>query len=409
MRLIRAGRYKYISVLLISVIWLLVVAGVLFLDHKQSRVTRQIDEVRHSIENFRQTLFLSEPHRANLVQQLELDLQLVQSQTLLIADDSPLIDDSRAQLVYSLNRFVDQSHDLIELELQISNFAYYIERQKSVATPKLSSLYSELASVVLRALFNDELAGRGVYQSLEGILLAAKDHPESDRVELQKATWQASTLLSNYAQIDFLVDRLIRHPIYNELALSRDTAKKATLIHLYSIILISTICILLLSSLVIGKQAGIKPPKIKKPQQNEATSIQTSNDTVKVNTPPSLPLSVNESAIDYNKMLETLDKDPDAMLLILRVFTQEHEHDIDKLKTFLGKNSQEAIRIAHTLKGVAGSLHADKLRLTASSAEFALKESGAVSPQQLSDLSSALQEALTSAHHQIQRYSELCH
>jgi HPt (histidine-containing phosphotransfer) domain-containing protein len=396
-------------VLLISATWLLVVVGVLFLGQSQSRVTRQIDEVRHSLENFRQTLFLSEPHRANLVQQLELDLQLVQSQTLLIADDSPLINDSRAQLVYSLNRFVEQSHDLIELELQISNFAHYIEQKKNLATPQLSPLYSELASIVLKALFNNELAARDVYQSLEGILLAAEEHPESDRAELQKATWQASTLLSNYAQIDFLVDRLIRHPVYNELALSRDKVEKAFLIQLYSIILISIISILWLSSLIIGGKVGEKARISLKSQQTDRVSTPKNRETEQVSVAPSLPSTGNEPAIDSDKMLETLDNDPDAVLLLLRVFTQEHENDIDKLKACLGKNNEEAIRIAHTLKGVAGSLYADQLRLAASSAELALKQSGAVSPQQISELSSALVQALTSAHHHIQRYAESCH
>ncbi len=409
MRLIRESRHKYTSVLLISATWLLVVVGVLCLGQSQSKMTRQIDEVRHSLENFRQTLFLSEPHRANLVQQLELDLQLVQSQTLLIADDSPLISDSRAQLVYSLNRFVEQSYDLIELELQISNFAHYIEQQKALTSPQLSSLYSELASIVLRALFNDELAARDVYQSLEGILLAAKDHPEADRAELQKATWHASTLLSNYAQIDFLVDRLIRHPVYNELALSRDKAEKTSLIQLYAIILTSMFSILWLSYLVIGNQAGKKVRISAKPKKTETKLTKKTNDTEKVNAASSLPLPVNELAIDSDKMLETLDNDRDAVLLLLGVFAHEHENDIDKLKACLGNNLDEAIRITHTLKGVAGSLHAEQLRVAASSAELALKASGAVSTQQLSDLSLALELTLSSANRHIQRHSQPCH
>ncbi|NOH98399.1 Hpt domain-containing protein [Vibrio sp. 99-70-13A1] len=102
--------------------------------------------------------------------------------------------------------------------------------------------------------------------------------------------------------------------------------------------------------------------------------------------------STNDSTmvIDIPAMLENLDDDEESVALLLSVFIQDHAQDADKFKRLLAEDLVSALRVVHSLKGVAGSIKADRLGTISSSIELALKQSNLVSEADLKELADAI-------------------
>lgn len=87
--------------------------------------------------------------------------------------------------------------------------------------------------------------------------------------------------------------------------------------------------------------------------------------------------------LDY--MMECMGGDLESVIMLLEIFIQDHSSDDKKLAEAIQNNESEiATRIAHSLKGVAGSIGAEGLKKQSELAEKALK-SGDVPEQTVLD------------------------
>jgi HPt (histidine-containing phosphotransfer) domain-containing protein len=109
--------------------------------------------------------------------------------------------------------------------------------------------------------------------------------------------------------------------------------------------------------------------------------------------------SENDSkpAIDIEGMLETLDGDAESVGLLLDVFVQDHADDYKKFKSLLIQDETSAVRIVHSLKGVAGSIKAPRLVSITANIEMTMKQHRSISDYDLEELEQAIQTSIDSA------------
>ncbi|PSU51020.1 hypothetical protein C9J12_03390 [Photobacterium frigidiphilum] len=134
-------------------------------------------------------------------------------------------------------------------------------------------------------------------------------------------------------------------------------------------------------------------------EANEASGNTNLSDTDKKSLSPEV---ASKAAIDIPLMLEVMDGDSDSVQMLLDIFMDEHAADAEKLHCLVSQCepsniSEPAIRIVHSLKGLAGSLGAEKLKVIAGDIEIKFIQHRVVSEADYRALSLALDECITYA------------
>ena len=114
----------------------------------------------------------------------------------------------------------------------------------------------------------------------------------------------------------------------------------------------------------------------------------------------------DEPYIDIAKMLDSLSGDEEAVQMLLGVFIEDHADDSNKFKQLLLVDPEQAQRITHSLKGVAGSLGAMPLQRIAAKIELLLKNQQEVTEAHLERLTQTLAHTITYAAGEIERANQ---
>lgn len=437
----------------IVLLWSIAVASVVYVSSQEEKITHLIDEITFSIDKLRQTLFLAQPYRARFSEQLELEIQLIHAQTVQLKSltQSDLLSDV-SHTVYLLERFVEQAQLLARDEARMDTFITSInDKPQDLSDPALS-LSNRLSAVVLDTLFNESVEPRQVYLKLEDIQREAYRLPSTDRIHLLELNSQASVLLSQSANTEFLVERVVNHPVMTELSLRELQSERLVSGQVLFVSLASLVAILCLLSLSLGAGRAVgadNEPELgahhDKPSSDSAQSTaadepQSSKSSVSDSKQPNRQLNHKEvpsgeaqvddkepptlavvnaeqsteqakketlvSSIQFENMLNTLDGDQESMLLLLGVFVSEHRNDAQKLRDLVESDIEKATRVAHTLKGVSGSIFAEELRQSAIVAEQQLKDTQSLEPDAISELERCLSMAILSAEDYISTQSQ---
>ncbi|MCL9774603.1 Hpt domain-containing protein [Vibrio methylphosphonaticus] len=434
--------------------WAVIVATVLQGSFKEEQATKLVDEISISIDKLRQVLFISQPYRAKVTQQIELDLQLIHAQTMQLKGvvQSGMSTDL-THTVYLLERFVEQAQQLSHDETRLQQFVHNI----SVGLPNLTAsgqvLSNELSSIVLETLFNDSLEARQVYLKLESIQRAAYQLPPQDKQALLLLNSQASVLLGKTANTAFLLDRVVNHPVLAELAKQRQQSEMYLGRQLVNLSIVSLAALFILAvisarmvrvkkrdllSMRLSRQKTSEPhlqakvtktlstdnvePKgsscrtenafeIEQAPSRDVDNEQAVEDVLDVVKNPRMPSKKPTSSkdiggvpiINFDTMLSTLDGDKESVLMLLEVFINEHRDDVERLQNLLEQDIQSATRIAHTLKGVSGSIYAEALHQVSTEVEKKLKQVEVVPSELIETLREKLSSAVESAEAYIKR------
>jgi HPt (histidine-containing phosphotransfer) domain-containing protein len=101
--------------------------------------------------------------------------------------------------------------------------------------------------------------------------------------------------------------------------------------------------------------------------------------------PQGLPQSMSrydspkDTVIDINYILENMDGDKESVVILLEVFREEHLADGLRLRELIeGSHLEEALRLVHNLKEVAGSLGTQKLKVELERLESCYYQQGSV-------------------------------
>ena len=108
---------------------------------------------------------------------------------------------------------------------------------------------------------------------------------------------------------------------------------------------------------------------------------------------PEKKARIAESVLDTEQMLDSMDGDRESVVMLLEIFLKEHIDDAKRLSASLERGQcDEVSLISHSLKSVASSFGAGKLRQRAEYIEHCCKQGIAVHSEDIERLDQALKE-----------------
>ncbi|MDH5902095.1 Hpt domain-containing protein [Vibrio splendidus] len=425
-------------------LWLLPSLALLNLSRSYTSSLAQIEELGIRVNELRQSLYFSEPLRVSRINELALDAQLVYSIRLQIESDfqHALFRPDVNQLLYVADQFLEKFDEFIPIESQVQDIVDNIKilRADKELSPKLKPLLNEFGVVVFEAMYSDNQSSSATYRAFDSILEKSYSLKTEEQDALQQLLADASALLSDYAQLNYLVDKIKKNSVNEQIikleAEFHDRQFNLLLVMLgLSLVTMITLVLWGVRSRKLIQQADkeLSPEPVTDSSKENALSAvkQPTNDSSVLEiTPPSkhpdlrpqegvnvtsqkivqqnteeTPVaekhiaSVTDSkpAIDIEDMLETLDGDAESVELLLGVFVQDHADDYTKFKSLLTKDETSAARIVHSLKGVAGSIKASRLAIIAATIEMTMKQSRAISEHDLEELEAAIKASIDAA------------
>lgn len=441
-------------------LWLLPSLVLLNLSRSYTNSLAQIEELGIRVNELRQSLYFSEPLRVSRINDLALDAQLVYSIRLQIESDfqHALFRPDVNQLLYVADQFLEKFDEFIPIESQVQDIVDNIKmlRADKELSPKLKPLLNEFGVVVFEAMYSDNQSSSATYRAFDSILEKSYSLKTEEQDALQQLLADASALLSDYAQLNYLVDKIKKNSV-NEQIIKLEAEFHERQFNLLLVMLglglvaMSTLVVWGLSVRKAAQQPkgelGVAPepnkekvvqfsdkenelfsessvdfsssvtkqsesePEVSEAVLNQQPEYQPHMGSISQSNTVEAPLaerhiaSVTDSkpAIDIEEMLETLDGDAESVELLLGVFVQDHAGDYEKFKSLLTKDETSAARIVHSLKGVAGSIKASRLAIIAASIEMTMKQSRAISDHDLTELDQAIKASVDSAHEYLDR------
>ncbi|CAH6910462.1 Phosphorelay protein LuxU [Vibrio chagasii] len=434
----------------ILVLWLLPSLALLNLSRSYTNSLAQIEELGIRVNELRQSLYFSEPLRVSRINELALDAQLVYSIRLQIESDfqNAFFRPDVNQLLYVADQFLDKFDEFIPIESQVQEIVDNIKllRADKQLSPKLKPLLNEFGVVVFEAMYSDSQSSSATYRAFDSILERSYKLKTEEQDAIQQLLADASALLVDYAQLNFLLDKIKQNSV-NKQIIKLEAEYHERQFNLLLVMLgLSLVAMGALVVWSINVRKSAQQPKAElsaDPEPSMEKVVQFSDKEelfpeTSVEPPPSVteklesdsdaasnqqtqPLqtmdtasqpdlqeaalterhaaSVTDSkpAIDIEDMLETLDGDAESVELLLGVFVQDHANDFEKFKALLTKDETSAARIVHSLKGVAGSIKASRLAIIAASIEMTMKQSRAISEHDLTELEQAIRASVDSA------------
>lgn len=444
-------------------LWLLPALAILQLSRSYNHSLAQIEELGIRVTELRQSLYFSEPLRVSRINDLALDAQLVYSIRLQIESDfqHTFFRPDVNQLLYVVDQFLEKFDEFIPIESQVQDLVDNIKilRADTGLYPELKPLLNELGVVVFEAMYSDTHSSSATYRAFDSILDKSYSLEDEEKDAIQQLLADASVLLGDYARINFLVDKIKKNSV-NEQIIKLEAEFNDRQFNLLTVMLgLSLVAIIALiwwgvsSKRVmqevepeLGREPEVKSSKDNVPPFSSAEdrSFEEHNDNVMSSAikqsendsylaerdsrdqnfdlqPPQQPGSARQQSIQHNteeapmsegyiasvtdskpeinieEMLDTLDGDVESVELLLGVFVQDHADDFAKFQSLLTQDEPAAARVVHSLKGVAGSIKASRLAIIAASIEMTMKQSRPISEHDLEELEKAIEASVSSA------------
>ncbi|CCN47954.1 putative Signal transduction histidine kinase [Vibrio nigripulchritudo MADA3029] len=420
---IRNRRYIIVAFLLV---WG-VISSILYFQHIQLR--KEADSLgllSNQIEEFRYTLSFPDPIRAQHIEQLSLNLELIKSVKVQIESESEhgIWSPETAQLVYLSDRFIERAENYLTVALDIRGLSEQILNTKnSQGTPKeLVALYDELGAYLFSSFYADSNLNPPNYMTLESIMLRSERFDSPYKNQIQGLLSKASLILAEHAQLSYVTEEILKHSVVREIGMVR-TEFQHVAQRMFTISLVLSGVFLLAigwigfnrvaapqhteaqsterpSSNIPGstsKETQTAPVKQEQPVKLEEP-VEVTQEPEPIQEPPVMespePVPTNSRGFDPEMMLETFDNDEESVLMVLNVFLQDHSEDVNKLKEALNQDSEQAHRIAHSLKGVAGNLGANALKDITANIEHGLKQGSKPSESDMVALEQSLKTTI---------------
>jgi CheY-like chemotaxis protein/HPt (histidine-containing phosphotransfer) domain-containing protein len=113
----------------------------------------------------------------------------------------------------------------------------------------------------------------------------------------------------------------------------------------------------------------VKPKYLNVENKSETSCREAKDESIELTLPDTLP------GIDISSALKRLGGNAKLLSRLLKMFTRDYAGSTEEIKAALNSNNiEKAVRLAHTVKGVAGNLSAEELRLAASELEKSIMQ-----------------------------------
>ncbi|OEF04488.1 Hpt domain-containing protein [Vibrio genomosp. F10] len=449
-----AMKTKKKQLLAIVCLWFLVIITTMSLVRANSDNQASITELGNSLEALRNTLHFDAQYRMAHVDDTSLKVQLLYSLILQLEtnDKNRFFQLDTSQLVFTTKRFIELTRQFNNIDEQVIELVEQLKkiRESYQDNSSMQTVYFQLSSHVFEAMFSSASTSPEIYRSLDYLFVQSQTMSPDEGEKLQQALAQTSSVLSVYAKGSYLVEKLVNHPVnlvQSELKRQYDEQMNG-----YFMISIATSALAIFSLFFLSmKQPNpLLNPAVKEKAKTEdlateeleqvAASVVTKQKTVatqhnekgdvmskplqsdhvdsnsssvqqestshhqdsSTKHQPNQSIDSNEKStasekVSIDHMLHSLNGDNESVLLLLDVFIQDHETNAEEIRETQNTDIEHAMRIAHSLKGVAGNLGALELKEIATEVESDLKHGTHVSDEKLERLATVLSSVVGSA------------
>lgn len=421
------------AVWLLFAVWCAFAVGIWLQAQQTIRTISTIDELSSKVDEVRNIFHFELPYRAQHVDQVSLKLQLVYAVRLQLESEhsagwgSPDL----TQLLYSTDRFLEGARTFIGSDSELVALADQLHNSRESASnsEQLRTMYYRLGALVLEAMFSDAATSADTYQELDSLFTESQNLEPKEQASFQRRLAQTSSVLAAHAQGSHLSNQLLNPEFPNQLASVISTLEQKLTFYITFLALVSGSLLALISWALFSKTVLVTEES-STPNKNEETPTvpstpvlekahlaETKHEMVEkaesvVQTDPTRPKEddatpptqnmateseesgIKEPYIDIEKMLDSLSGDEESVRMLLEVFIQDHAEDSEKLKGLIaeGKDKEHAQRVAHSLKGVSGSIGAMPLHYISGDIESLIKQGEQVSDDKLDQLEETLQK-----------------
>ncbi|ENM5925461.1 Hpt domain-containing protein [Vibrio mimicus] len=381
-QLLSNKRFRNKAVMTIFVVWSIVATLILWQFHHISASTRNLEELTNRLMHFRDALYFPQPYRANQASDLELELSLLQALRMQIEAEHPNIwfAGDIQQLLYQTDRFVEQARSFTNIELHSTQLAELLHqsRQRVQSDDRLLGEYFQLGAFSFEALFAGLKNNPEIYRSLDRILKNSLSLPNAEQEHLQIALAQISRLLTQYAEGDNIANKLLKHAVYEEASLL-EMEYHHQLWMMIVILVVSSLLAMFSFMLLLSCrqfQSSLITP--------QETSLSCSMDGA-------------SSHVNIEQVKQSMNGNIESVRQLLNVFLEDHKTDDEQIRTLLLNDPDGAQRVSHSLKSVAASLGAERLKNAAAEIEGELRLGQMPSERLLDNLSSYLAKTVREA------------
>lgn len=348
--------FKNKVVMAIFVVWVGLATSVMWQFYQVSSSSSTLDELNNRLMHFRDSLNFSQPYRSKQASELELEISLlfslrrqieIERTTLFFVADVQ-------QLLYQVDRFIEQMRGFLEIELQPTTLAELLRqnRQSNQSDEQLLNDYFQLGALSFEAMFADSRNHPEIYRHLDQLLKYSLSLPNDEQAQLQGALALLSRVLTKNAEGKNIVSKLLNHAVYEEASLL-----EATYHHQLWLILIFFVFISLVSMIALLILPSYCRPKAFRVEHSSQVAYLEDK---------------KNSHVNIDHIQQMLNGSKDSVLQLLNVFLEDHKNDDEKIRALLVSAPEVAQRVSHSLKSVATTLGAQQLKNTAANIESKL-------------------------------------
>lgn len=403
-------------------VWMIGITVIVTNYRSTSVMMDKVEQLDSKIDALRSRLFFDAPYRIHFAteQKAELEKIIQLKGELEQQQGKSWFEPDVQQLLFTTDRFVEHSQAFVANELALIDLIGQIQTSRDyyIEQPQMALLYYQLSANVFEAMFSSQSSTSTAYRHLDALYAESVKLPETDKQRLQSALAKTSLVMGGYAQGAFLVGKLIDHTVHDEVAGVERQYHQLLQTHLmigalFSGGLMIAMVLLWQSSQRRSDSHDGTEPQIASSVNVVEDSEQRQSATVSIIEEPqpepveepvvAEPPEVNDnvvssgSEIDFDSMLDSLGDDRESMCMLLEVFIEDHANDVADISRLLSDSPDEAMRKAHSLKGVGGNLGAMNLREAAGKIETAINQDVTQVPALLNDLDVLLSKALQEA------------
>ncbi|MBA5761973.1 Hpt domain-containing protein [Vibrio sp. 404] len=408
-------------------LWLVGMSVMIFNYHQIERRVQQVELLGDCIEEFRSRLYFDMPYRTYLSDQQTKQLEGITTLRAQLEQSPPFswLQPDIQQLLFTTDRFIEQSRAFMSTELAIKDLIISIQdkRQQYDERSEMAVYYYQLSAYVFEALFSSQSSSSMAYRELDKLYTQSLLINEQEKQHLQQSLAETSSVMGSFAQGTYLVEQLIGHSIHDEIrkveAQFHHALEKLLIFSLVISGILMTFIMsfyqramirvskLNLSELNTSKLSASKAlsPHDEQPKTVEPTDELSSLRSVEEETEAASAEVSVEQQVNFEAMLESLGDDKESLCMLLEVFVADHKDDVAQITQLLNDSPDEAIRKAHSLKGVGGNLGADQLRDSASKLEIAIVQDITQVAALLPELDRCLNKAIEEAELFIEQHS----
>ncbi|MGX9417313.1 Hpt domain-containing protein [Vibrio sp. WJH972] len=344
------------TILVVFLFWFLAVGITYQLNRSTHQSYSLANQLINKLESTRTQLIFHTRSLSYSSARLEEEIEDIRSllSALKMTQDESFISLDFEYFIYSIGAYTDDLERLSKINIDLQTFVeqLHIKRKKYNQNPGLQGYFDMVGATVLDSLYANHEESDLNYRKFDHLYQLGTLLDTEEATDLNQSLASANDVIASYVRAETLLDQLLANDTFKENERVGNYFHTMSLFYNYAYATLSFI--LLIWLVIIARKQS------------------RSEDSIQLNEPEKLVEDSTADAIDISYMSNLLNDDA-AVEQLLNVFIHDHQNDAIKFKGALERSNEDAIIVAHSLKGVAASIGAKLLKENAMQMEAMLK------------------------------------